>query len=91
MPFTVGGEWISREEKKISRRPVKVRVEKRGRAIVTVVLHLPGEERELKEIASFLKRSLGGGGTVKKGTIEIQGEKQEMVRSLLLEKGIKAL
>lgn len=92
MPFTVDGQWVptAPEPRKPSGKPVKVRAEKRGNALVTVVLNLNSDENELKELASMLKRRLGGGGTVKNGVIEIQGEKQEAVRKLLWEKGIKA-
>jgi translation initiation factor 1 len=54
------------------------------------VLNLPGGEGELRELASLLKKRLGGGGTVKGGVIEVQGDKEELVRRLLVEKGIKA-
>lgn len=91
MPFTVDGQWVpSPSEAPPPKGPVKVRKEKRGNAIVTVVLNLRGNEEELKELASFLKKRLGGGGTVKNSVVEVQGDKQDLVRKLLLEKGIKA-
>lgn len=94
MPFTVGGDWIPNEQEtgkeKQSSRPVKVRKEKRGRAIVTVVLNLRKESKELKELAAHLKKKCGCGGTVKGDVIEIQGEKVDLVRQELQAKGIKA-
>jgi translation initiation factor 1 len=92
MPFTVDGQWVPQkpEEKQPSGRPVKVRTERRGQTVVTVVLNLRLEPEALRELASFLKKRLGGGGTVKNGVIEVQGDKQEQVQQLLREKGIKA-
>ena len=91
MPFTIGGDYIPPEEKpeKKSGKPVKVRLEKRKKAILTVVLNL--ERPDLKEIASKIKAKLGCGGSVKDGRIELQGEKVEPVKKLLLEMGIKVL
>jgi len=92
VPFTIDGQWVTSITEPIrpSGRPVKVRKERRGKSVVTIVLNLPGGEGELRELASLLKKRLGGGGTVKGGVIEVQGDKEELVRRLLVEKGIKA-
>ena len=92
MPFTIGGDWVPTEpeQTKTSGRPIKVRTEKRNQTVVTVVLNLVCEPEEFKALASFLKKRTGGGGTVKNGVIEIQGDKVPLVRQLLLERGIKA-
>ncbi len=60
----------------------KIRLEKRTGKYVTVIagLHTYGAER-LNAMARELKASLGAGGTVKNGVIEIQGDKLEAVRS----------
>lgn len=91
MPFTIDGQWVPEQpmEKQPSGRPVKVRTERRGQAIVTVVLNLRLEQDALRELASFLKKRLGGGGTVKNGVIEVQGDKQKLVQQLLWERGMK--
>ena len=54
----------------------KIRLEKRMGKAVTVIsgLHTYGSKR-LDAIAKELKTTLGAGGTVKNGTIEIQGDK----------------
>lgn len=65
-----------------SRSPVPtIRMEKRSGKCVTVItgLHTYGAAR-LDAIARELKTSLGAGGTVKNGTIEIQGDKMTAVR-----------
>ncbi len=67
------------------RSPVpKIRLEKRAGKSVTVIsgLHTYGSAR-LNTIASELKSTLGTGGTVKNGTIEIQGDKVITVKNLL--------
>jgi translation initiation factor 1 len=75
-------------------RPVPVRVgrETQGRAGkgVTVVTGLRLGERELEAIAADLKRRCGSGGTVRDGTIEIQGEHRDTVVALLRARGFDA-
>lgn len=58
----------------------KIRLEKRCGKCVTVIfgLHTYGTSR-LGSIAAELKSTLGTGGTVKNGIIEIQGDKQVAV------------
>jgi len=65
------------------RSPVpKIRLEKRAGKSVTVIsgLHTYGTAR-LNVIARELKSTLGAGGTVKNGTIEIQGDKAAQVKA----------
>lgn len=63
----------------------KIYVERRSGKEVTIIsgLHTYGEQR-LNAIAKELKTSLGTGGTVKNGIIEIQGDKAEEVRGKLV-------
>ena len=60
----------------------KIRFEKRAGKVVTVIagLHTYGSSR-LESIAKELKTTLGAGGTVKNGVIEIQGEKVAQVKA----------
>lgn len=44
-------------------------------------------ESEMESLASELKSALGTGGTVKEGRIELQGDHEDRVRGLLVEKG----
>lgn len=65
------------------RSPVpKIRLEKRAGKSVTIIagLHTYGSKR-LDAIAGELKSILATGGTVKNGTIEIQGDKVELVKA----------
>lgn len=96
MPFTIGGDWIPKEEPSSSSssskssKPVKVRKEKRRQSIVTVILNLPESKLSLKELAAALKRRCGCGGTVKDGVIELQGDRVDAVREELKGRGIKS-
>ena len=67
-------------------KPV-VRLEKRVGKCVTVVsgLHTYGSER-LNGMAKEWKTLCGAGGTVKNGTIEIQGDQVEMIRGWFLKR-----
>lgn len=70
------------------RSPVpKIRLEKRSGKSVTVIsgLHTYGAKR-LELIARELKIILGAGGTVKNGTIEIQGDKVAAVKARFIDK-----
>ena len=67
----------------------KIRLEKRVGKIVTVIagLHTYGADR-LNAIAKELKSLCGAGGTVKNGTIEIQGDQVRLAQTWL-KKNIK--
>ena len=65
----------------------KIRLEKRSGKAVTVILglHTYGSGR-LNVIAKELKTALGAGGTVKNGTIEIQGDKAAQIKTWFIDK-----
>ena len=73
-----------------------LRIEKQGRGgkTVTVIDQLPKQDFFLKELTTALKKRCGSGGTYlmdrKEGAIEIQGDKREIIRALLAERGIKS-
>jgi translation initiation factor 1 len=89
MPFTIEGNWIPSKPNE-SPKPVKVRLIKRGKSLLTVILNLSMPLNEKEELASALKKNLGCGGSVKEDTVEIQGDKVEAVKKWLLGRGIKA-
>jgi translation initiation factor 1 len=66
----------------------------RGGKIVTVIDKLPPTEKYLASLAAELKNRCGAGGTYRTGNpygkIEIQGDKRELIRKVLLEKGIRS-
>ena len=69
---------------------VRIRRETSGRkgSAVTTISGVKGTEAELKALAKKLKRLCGGGGTLKNGIIEIQGEHREKIASALREDGL---
>lgn len=69
-------------------KPVKVRMVKRGKALLTVILNLQMSPIELKDLASTLKKKLGCGEGVKEDVMEIQGDKVEEVKAYLQSIGI---
>lgn len=54
---------------------------------VCVISGLPLDNKALSDLASLLKKRCGCGGSVKNGTIEIQGENRDLLKQLLEEKG----
>ena len=47
------------------------------------------DDAELTKLAAELKKKCGCGGAVKDGVIEIQGDKRDLLKSLLEAKGMK--
>ena len=91
MPFTIGGQWIPDESpSNNNQKAVKVRLVKRGKNILTVILNLKISAQEIIALASKIKRQLGCGGAIKDNEIEIQGDKVDQVKKILLENGIKS-
>ena len=71
---------------------VRVGRQTQGRAGkgVTVISGLALDELQLAALAAELKRRCGSGGTVKDGSIEIQGEHRDTVLAELARRGIAA-
>jgi translation initiation factor 1 len=71
---------------------VRVARQTQGRAgkAVTVVTGLPLDAAALQALATELKRRCGSGGTVRDGTIEIQGEHRDSVVAELIRRGYPA-
>lgn len=72
-----------------------LRIEKKGRGgkTVTVIDGLPKINVFLKDLTKQLKNACGSGGTFsmegKEGEIEIQGDKRDLIRTLLDKNGIR--
>ena len=49
------------------------------------------DDAELTALAAELKKKCGCGGAVKDGIIEIQGDKRDLIKSLLEAKGLKVI
>ena len=68
---------------------VRVGRETKGRKgkAVTLITGVPLSAAELKRLARELKARCGSGGTVKDGTIEIQGDHRDKLTEVLRSKG----
>ena len=68
----------------------RLRIEKAGRGgkTVTVVYGLPQNAAFVKELCQELKRGCGTGGAVVDGTVQLQGDLRDRIRSLLIERHI---
>lgn len=72
-----------------------LRIEKQGRSgkTVTVIAGLPKVNVFLQDLTKKLKNACGSGGTYsmdgKDGEIEIQGDKRELIRTLLAKENIR--
>lgn len=56
---------------------------------VCVITGLDLEDAALKLLAKELKKRTGVGGSIKDGTIEIQGDNRDLLKQLLEQKGFK--
>jgi len=75
-----------------NKQGVRIRRESKGRGgkTVSVVDGLPLDDAALKKLLQQLKSSLGSGGAVKNGMLEIQGDHREKLIILLEKHGYKA-
>ena len=70
---------------------IRLRLERRASGrIVTVVAGLPGSRAEVTELARGLKAACGAGGTVKEGSLELQGDHRDRVEAALAERGLRS-
>ncbi|MDN3503964.1 MAG: translation initiation factor [Rhabdochlamydiaceae bacterium] len=86
MAFTLGGDYIERDElerKEKAKKPIKISKERRKNKMVTVIHNLPLKEDEIKQLLKILKTKLGTGGTIKEDSILIQGDRIEETKKLL--------
>ncbi|MCF7796507.1 MAG: translation initiation factor [Lentisphaeria bacterium] len=66
----------------------KLRMEKRKGKPTTVLYELSGVQ-DMKALSRTLKNLVSAGGTVKEGTIELQGEHRDRVRAYLVSEGFQ--
>ena len=70
---------------------VRIQKQTSGRkgAGVSLISGLDLSDDELKKLATELKKRCGCGGSLKGGNIEIQGDKRDLLKQLLEQKGFK--
>ncbi len=75
-----------------NQQDIRVQISRKGRKgkSVTIASGFVHDAKTLSALAKSLKASCGSGGTVKDGTIEIQGEHAPKLCSLLIDKGYRA-
>ncbi|APG18276.1 translation initiation factor Sui1 [Kosakonia radicincitans] len=56
---------------------------------VCLITGIDSDDETLAKLAAELKKKCGCGGAVKNGVIEIQGDKRDLLKSLLEAKGMK--
>lgn len=68
---------------------VRIGRETKGRkgSGVSIINGLPLDDSDLKKLARQLKKKCGTGGTIKSGTIEIQGDHRELLKQELSKLG----
>ncbi len=79
-----------RGQKKMNRGRVDIirQTAHRGGKAVTVVNNFTGIGLpEIQELAKVMRKACGVGGSVKNGSIEIQGDKRDEVKRILIEAG----
>jgi translation initiation factor 1 len=92
--YSTGGETPAREEAEAPRADgsrIRIRLDRRASArVVTVVTGLPGSADEIAALARALKSACGSGGTVKDGTLELQGDHRDKVEATLRARGLRS-
>ena len=81
-----------KQEKPKAARPkgdggVRLQLKRLGGKMASVVVGVPLDEPELKELGRELKQKCGVGGSVKDFAIEIQGDKRNVLKAELEKRG----
>ena len=71
-------------------QPARVRREKRRGKFVTVITGLDPSASDLHALLKAFRTSLGAGGTVTEGTIELQGDHRDKILEALRARGYPA-
>ncbi|NPA27711.1 MAG: translation initiation factor [Epsilonproteobacteria bacterium] len=88
------GWSIEKESKEIvvkafNEHNLKINKERRRGKVVTIVGPFFLEKEELKKLLKKIKSIVGAGGTIKDGSIEIQGDKGDLLKELLIKEGFR--
>ena len=66
---------------------IRREIKGRGGKTVTVIMNLQLTPNDMKKLAKQLKQACGAGGSIKDGTIEIQGDNRDKVAAKLQQIG----
>jgi translation initiation factor 1 len=70
---------------------IRIRLDRRAsNRVVTVVTGLPGSPDQMAALARALKTACGAGGTLKDGSLELQGDHRDKVEAALAAQGLKS-
>ena len=101
LSYSTDPQWCSKckhlpcackKGKEPARKPggvVKMRREVRRGKPVIVLFELGLKEEALKELLKAIQKACGAGGSVKDGTVEIQGDHRERIEEMMVERGFK--
>ncbi|MDI6718440.1 MAG: stress response translation initiation inhibitor YciH [Methanomicrobiales archaeon] len=78
-------EEVAKEQQRIQ---VKMNRRRYGKE-VTIIEGLDPDDIDLEDLTKYMKSKLACGGTIKGGTIELQGNHLDRVKQLLAQKGYK--
>jgi translation initiation factor 1 len=77
------------EDPRAASSRIRIRLDRRASdRVATVVSGLPGSAAEIAAFAKALKAACGSGGSVKDGTVELQGDHREKVEAALRARGL---
>jgi translation initiation factor 1 len=92
--YSTGGEVEARRQAEPQRADgsrIRIRIERRASdRVVTLVTGLPGTDAEIADLARALKSACSTGGTVKDGTLELQGDHRDKVETTLRARGLES-
>jgi len=93
LAYSTGGETEPEERTGPiqSSAGIRLRLDRRASGrVVTVVTGLPGRPDEVAALGRALKTAAGAGGTVKDGTLELQGDHRTRVEQALAARGLRS-
>ena len=70
---------------------IKMRREKRRGKDLVVLFETSLHKSELQSLVKKIRKACGAGGTVKGGTIEIQGDHRDKIEEMLKSEGVKVV